>query len=85
MRFQVSRASQGTVSAEAPCPEAIRGPESAAWPGEYTWYVEVGSLEELLGFLERNGGALGLFVPEEGEEHPGIELFDEDEEDDEGA
>jgi hypothetical protein len=30
--------------------------------------------------LQETGGALGLFTPEEGEEHPAIEIFDEDEE-----
>jgi len=79
MTFLVSRASQGAVSATPPCQRAVRGPESAAWPGEYQWLVEVNTLEELLAFLHDNGGGLGLFAPEEGEDHPVLEIFDEDE------
>ncbi len=81
MRFLVGRSSQGAVSRSAPCPGAIRGPEAAAWPGEYQWFVELDTLEELVRFLEENGGGLGLWAPEEDEEHPAIEIFDEDEED----
>ena len=79
MRFLICRGSEGAVSSDRPCPGAVRGPESAAWPGEYEWYVDLNSLEELLAFLDRNGGALGLYSPEEDESHPVIELFDDDE------
>jgi hypothetical protein len=85
MRFLVSRSSQGVLSARPPCPGAVRGPESGAWPGEYAWFVDLGSLEDLVAFLDRTGGALGVFSPEEGEEHPVIEIFDEDEESQNGA
>ena len=78
MRFLVNRASQGSVSSERPCPGAVRGPESAAWPGEYQWFLDLDSLEEMLSFLERSGGALGLYSPEEGEDRPVIEILDED-------
>jgi len=81
MKFQVSRASEGTVSKAPPCKDAIRGPEAAAWPGEYQWFVELNSLDELMTFLEQTGGGLGLFSPEEGEDNPSIEIFDDDEED----
>jgi hypothetical protein len=79
MKFQVSRTSLGSVSKKSPCPGAVRGPEAPAWPGEYVWYVELQSLEELQAFLEKNGGGLGLFCPEQGEAHPVIEIFDDDE------
>jgi hypothetical protein len=79
MKFLVSRASQGAVSKGSPCQGAVRGPESAAWPGECQWYIELATLEDLLAFLDEVGGGLGLFSPEEGEEHPAIEIFDEDE------
>lgn len=79
MKFLVSRASQGAVSKDPPCRGAARGPESPMWPGDYSWFLEVNTLEELLAFLHANGGAVGLFAPEEGEEHPAIEIFDEDE------
>jgi hypothetical protein len=79
MKFLISRASQGAVSKGPPCPGAVRGPESPAWPGEYEWYVEVNSLDALLALLNQTGGALGLFAPEEGEQHPALEIFDEDE------
>ncbi len=79
MKFQVGRTSLGAVSHEPPCPGAIRGPESVAWPGEYVWHVELNSLEELQKFLVANGGGLGLFAPEEGEDHMVIEIFDDDE------
>src|SRR5262249_14097403 len=78
MKFLVSRASQGAVSQGPPCAGAVRGPESRAWPGEYQWLVELDTLEDLMAFLARNGGGLGLFAPEEGEEHPTLEIFDED-------
>jgi hypothetical protein len=81
MKFQVTRASQGATSKGPPCQGAVRGEESAAWPGEYPWFVELKTLDELVAFLDRNGGALGLFAPEEGEDHPVIEIFDEDEQD----
>jgi hypothetical protein len=80
MRFQVSRSSLGATSKDAPCRGAVRGPEAAAWPGEYVWYVDLGTLEELHDFLTANGGGLGLFGPEEGEDHPVIEIFDDEEE-----
>jgi hypothetical protein len=79
MKFLVSRSSTGAVSKDPPCRGAIRGAEAPAWPGEHQWLVELGSLEELVSFLEAQGGALGLFCPEEGEAHPMIEIFDEDE------
>ena len=40
------------------------------------------TLEELVALLNQSGGALGVFAPEEGEEHPAIEIFDEDLEED---
>ena len=79
MKFQVSRTSQGSVSHEQPCVGAMRGPEAAAWPGEYVWYVELGTLDELRAFLQANGGGVGLFAPEEGEDQLSIEIFDDDE------
>jgi hypothetical protein len=79
MKFQVSRTSQGAVSRQPPCKGAICGPEAVAWPGEYPWFIEVKNLDELLALLRDTGGALGLFAPEEDEEHPAIEIFDEDE------
>ena len=80
MKFLVNRSSRGAVSEDSPCPGAVRGPESPAWPGEYEWYVEFGSLDELVKFLEANGGGLALWSPEEGEDHPVIEILDETEE-----
>jgi hypothetical protein len=79
MTFLVYRASQGAVSKGPPCPGAVCGPEAKAWPGEYPWFIELATLEDLVAFLHANGGGLGLFAPEEGEEHPAIEIFDEDE------
>ena len=79
MKFLVCRASRGATSKDPPCGGAVRGPEARAWPGEYQWFVELDSLEELVALLNGMGGALGLFAPEGGEEHPVIELFDEDE------
>jgi hypothetical protein len=81
MRVQVCRASQGAVSKSPPCKGAVRGPEAKAWPGEFAWFVELTTLEELVAFLDENGGALGLFAPEEDEEGPVIEIFDDDEAD----
>ncbi len=78
MRFLITRESEGEVSAKSPCPGAIRGSEATAWPGEYEWFIEVGSLEELMALLERTGGALALFAPEEGASAPVIEILDED-------
>jgi hypothetical protein len=80
MKFLVSRTSQGMVSRDPPCQGAVRGPESRAWPGEYTWLIELNSLEDLVAFLNESGG-LGLWSPEVGEEYPVIEIFDEAEED----
>jgi hypothetical protein len=83
MKFLVNRASLGAVSKQSPCKGAVRGPEAPAWPGEYQWFLELNSLEELVAFLQANGGALGLFTPEEGEDFPVIEILDEDENEDE--
>jgi hypothetical protein len=85
MKFLVTRASQGAVSRDPPCRQAVRGPEAAAWPGEYQWFVELATLDDLLAFLHATGGGLGLFAPEEGEEFPTIEIFDEDEDDEGGG
>jgi hypothetical protein len=82
MKFRVCRASGGVVSKQPPCKGAVRGPEAKAWPGEYEWFVELTGLEDLMRFLGANGGALGLYTPEEGEDQPEIEIFDEDEADD---
>lgn len=79
MRFIASRSSQGAVSQHPPCRGAFRGPEATAWPGEYEWFIELGSLEALLAFLHENGGALALFEPESGEHCPAIEIYDEGE------
>ena len=76
MRFLVNRASIGVTSKNSPCPGALRGPESSAWPGEYQWFIDLNSLEELAAFLNENGG-LGLFAPEDGDDYPGIEIYDE--------
>ena len=81
MRFMVSKDSQGAISRETPCPGAVRGPEAEAWPGEYTWFLELNSLDELIALLNEQGGALGLFAPEEGEAYPAIEIFDDQDED----
>ena len=51
MRFLVCRASQGAVSKKSPCPGAVRGPEAGAWPGEFPWFIELATLEELVAFL----------------------------------
>lgn len=83
MKYQVTRSSHGAVSGQPPCAGAIRGPESRAWPGEYEWFVELNSLEELQRFVDANGGGVGLFVPEEDEQYPVIEIFDDDEDDEE--
>jgi hypothetical protein len=79
MRFLVTRSSQGSVSRDPPCRGAVRGPEAGAWPGEYPWYLDLNRLEDLVAFLNENGGALGLFSPEEGEAYPVLEIFDETE------
>jgi hypothetical protein len=81
MKFLVSRASQGAVSKGPPCKGAVRGSESRAWPGEFQWFMELSTLEELVAFLDETGGALGLFAPEPGEEAPMIQIFDDDEAD----
>jgi len=81
MRFLVARASQGVVSRTPPCPGAIRGQEAKAWPGEYQWFIELDTLEDLMRFLEESGGGLGLWAPDEDDAYPTIEIFDEDEED----
>jgi hypothetical protein len=82
MKFLISRSSLGAVSKEAPCKGAVRGSESAAWPGEFPWFVELNTLEDMTALLNEIGGGLGLFAAEEGEAHPAIEIFDEDEEED---
>ena len=82
MKFLVSRASQGPVSKNPPSQGAVRGLESRAWPGEYQWSIELASLEDLMAFLEAHGGGLGLFTPEEDEQYPMIEIFDDDQDDD---
>jgi hypothetical protein len=79
VKFLVSRSSQGAVSRDPPCPGAVRGPEAPAWPGEYQWFVELNDLDELVAFLHDAGGGLGLWAPEEDEQHVEIEIFDEDE------
>jgi hypothetical protein len=78
MKFQICRASQGPVSKDRPCPGVVRGPEAVGWPGEHAWFIEVDSLDALVALLQSTGGALGLFAPEGDEEHPVIEIFDED-------
>jgi hypothetical protein len=80
MKFSVTRSSVGAVSKRPPVKGAIRGPESPVWPGEFEWHVELNTLEDLLAFLKKAGGGIGLFVPEQDEEFPVIEIFDEDEE-----
>ncbi len=79
MKFLVTRASEGAVSKKPPCKGAVRGAASPAWPGEFEWFVELGSLDELLAFLNANGGGLGLFAPQADEEHPALQIFDDDE------
>jgi hypothetical protein len=79
MKYLVCRASEGAVSKKPPCIRAMRGPEAKAWPGEYQWFVELDNLQNLMAFLEETGGGLGLFSPEEGEEYPLIQIFDDDE------
>jgi hypothetical protein len=79
MKFQITRTSKGAVSKRPMCKGAIRGAESPGWPGEYEWFVELNGLDELVKFLHATGGGLGLWAPEAEEEHPVIEIFDEDE------
>jgi hypothetical protein len=81
MKFSVARSSEGAVSKRPPIKGASRGPESAVWRGEFEWYVELDTLEELLAFLRKAWGAIGLFTPEQGEPFPVIEIFDDDQED----
>jgi hypothetical protein len=81
MKFMVTRSTEGAVSKKPPCKGAVRGPEAEAWPGEFQWFVELGSLEDLTAFLHANGGGLGLFAPEEDEQYPVLEIFDDDEDD----
>jgi hypothetical protein len=83
MKFLVNRSSQGAMSKDPPCVQAIRGPEAPAWPGEFQWYVELGSLEELMRLMDDNGGALAVFAAEEGEEYPALEIFDDLDEEEE--
>lgn len=80
MVFLLSRTSHGVVSKDPPCKGAKRGPESKAWPGEYQWLIELKTLDELVALLHETGGGLGLFAPEEGEDHPVLEIFDDDDE-----
>jgi len=82
MKFLINRASQGAVSKDPPCRGAVRGEAAPAFPGEFEWLVELNSLDELLALLRETGGGLGLFSPEEGEAHPVLEIFDEDEAED---
>jgi hypothetical protein len=82
MTFLINRASEGAVSKRSPCKGAVRGPESPAWPGEYQWFIELNSLDDLIGLLEETGGGMGLFTPEEDEQYPVLEIFDEDEQED---
>ena len=82
MKFLINRASEGAVSKRPPCKGAVRGPESPAWPGEYQWFIELDSLDDLIALLKETGGGLGLFTPEEDEEYPVLEVFDEDEQED---
>ena len=82
MKFLINRASEGAVSERPPCQGAVRGPESPAWPGEYQWFIELDRLDDLIALLNATGGGLGLFTPEEGEEYPVLEIFDEDEQED---
>jgi hypothetical protein len=79
MRFLVCRASQGAVSKKPPCKGAVRGEESRAWPGEFEWFVELATLDDLLRFLHETGGAVGVYAPEPGEACHSIEILDEDE------
>jgi hypothetical protein len=78
MRFLICRASQGAVSKASPWKGAVRGPESPAWPGEYPWFIELDTLDDLITLLNESGGGLGLFAPEEDEQHPTIEILDDD-------
>ena len=78
MKFLVTRSAEGAVSKKPPCKGAVRGPDSGAWPGEFQWFVELGTLEDLTTFLNENGGGLGLFAPEDDEEYPVLEIFDDD-------
>jgi hypothetical protein len=80
MKFAVTRSSEGAVSKRPPIQGAIRGRESSVWPGEFEWYVEVNTLEELLALHQMTGGGIGLFAPEQGEELLVIEIFDDSEE-----
>lgn len=80
MKFSVIRSSEGAVSKGPPIRGAIRGRESSAWPGEFEWHVEVNTLEELLALLQKSACGIGLFAPEQGEEFPVIEIFDDSEE-----
>ena len=38
------------------------------------------TFSRLLGIAYENGGGLGLYAPEQGEEHPEIEIFDDEDE-----
>lgn len=79
MRFQVCRLSEGAVSKRPPCNGAVRGSASPAWPGEFEWFIELATLEELMALLEKTGGALSLFTPEPGENFPILQVLDEEE------
>jgi hypothetical protein len=83
MKFCVYRASASSVSKDPPCAGAVRGPEAEAWPGEYLWFIDFANLNDLVHFIEMNGGGIGVFSAQEvGEEHPAIEIFDDDQDDD---
>ncbi len=79
MRFQISRSSEGSVSKTPPVAGAVCGPEAPAFPGEYVWFVEVNSLDELVHLLDEHGG-LVLWSAEEGEGLPVIEIPDDEDE-----
>jgi hypothetical protein len=79
MKFLICRASEGMVSKMPPCEGAVRGPEATAWPGEFEWQIELATLDDLVAFLHDTGGGLGLFAPEPGEEHPVLQILDDDE------
>ncbi len=78
MKFLVTRSTEGAVSKKPPCKGAVRGPDSGAWPGEFQWFVELGTLEDLTTFMNENGGGLGWIAPEDDEEYPVLEIFDDD-------
>jgi len=76
MRFQVMHSAEGSVSKEPPVPGAVRGPEAPAFPGEFLWYLELESLDDLIRLLDQHGGLM-LWSADEGEGHPVVEIPDE--------